>query len=76
MTEIGSDRQFAEVADTSAINRQARAEWWARLVEEWRTAHAPEADDEPGTDHSDPDEAPPADEPHPEFNPTPEEPET
>lgn len=72
MTEPGSDRQFVKLADASAINRQARAAALRRAVEEWRTAHAPEADDEPGTQYPDPDEAPPADEPHPEFDPTPE----
>jgi hypothetical protein len=71
MTEIGSDEQFAEVADVSAINSALRAEWWARLAEEWRSTTAHEAEDEPGEDFPDPDEAPPGDEDHPEFDPLP-----
>jgi hypothetical protein len=71
VSELGSDRQLHEVADTSAVNAPVRREQLRNFVEEWRTRSAPQAEDEPGVDYPDPDEAPPADEPHDEFDPLP-----
>lgn len=70
MTEMGSDERFAMVGDISDLGRGPRAERARGLLEEWRLQWV-SADDDPGVDHPDPDQAPPPSEPHPEFDPLP-----
>lgn len=70
MIEQGSDAQFKQLDDVAAIGRDTRAAMRRGLLEEWRIRmYPPQAPDEPGQDHPDPDETPAGD--PPEFDPTP-----
>src|SRR5262245_31399817 len=70
MGEPGSDKLFAQLADTDSVDDRARAEHAHAAVEDARVQHQP-ADPDPGADEPDPDAAPPAGEPHDEYDPTP-----
>lgn len=71
MTEPGSDALLAQSADLGAVRRDVRASIVRHAIEEWRVAHSPLSQDEPGEQHPDPDEPPPDGEPHDEYDPTP-----
>jgi len=70
MTEIGSDAQFAAVADMDSIEDGVTEEDRRNAKEESRLENVTPADDEPGEDYPEPGPPPDA-EPHDEYDPTP-----
>lgn len=70
MTEKGSDQMLAELADLGSVDAGVRAEQERLAVEDRRCATAPAAENEPGAQYPDPDEAPPA-AGAPAYDPTP-----